>query len=204
VGVPRRCQSLVECRHGASIWRHGASITPGHRALTAAAGSGRWGSWRRAWRRSISAPSVRPRPPRRCGPRCARAAGRPADMIRVRVEIVGSQKCGIVGESQPVLIMINPIIFARARSQRPGPPAAGRPRWLRPAHLWIWIGRGATGRHGGASVAAGQWLCARACQLCLGLRFFTAVSISVQPAVKKRPAPGKKRPAPDGGAVRWL
>jgi hypothetical protein len=27
---------------------------------------------------------------------------------------MGSQKCRIVGESQPVLVMINPIIFTRA------------------------------------------------------------------------------------------
>jgi hypothetical protein len=35
----------------------------------------------------------------------------------VRVEIMGSQKCGIVGKSQPVLIMINPIIFTRTRTR---------------------------------------------------------------------------------------
>ena len=36
--------------------------------------------------------------------------------LRVRVEIMGSQKCGIVGKSQSVLIMINPIIiFTRTR-----------------------------------------------------------------------------------------
>jgi hypothetical protein len=29
---------------------------------------------------------------------------------------MGSQKCGIVGKSQPVLVMTNPIIFTRARS----------------------------------------------------------------------------------------
>jgi hypothetical protein len=38
--------------------------------------------------------------------------------IRVRVEIMGSQKCGIVGESQPVLMMINPIIFTRTRTDQ--------------------------------------------------------------------------------------
>jgi hypothetical protein len=36
-------------------------------------------------------------------------------VIRVRVEIMGSQKCRIVGKSQPVLIAIDPIIFARTR-----------------------------------------------------------------------------------------
>jgi hypothetical protein len=36
-------------------------------------------------------------------------------ILRVRVEIMGSQKCGIVGKSQSVLIMISPIIFTRAR-----------------------------------------------------------------------------------------
>eukprot|EP01047_Picozoa_sp_COSAG01_P020020 COSAG01_NODE_1131_length_11572_cov_84.273337_8_plen_166_part_00 len=35
--------------------------------------------------------------------------------VRVRVEIMGSQKCRIVGKSQPVLIMISPIIFTRTR-----------------------------------------------------------------------------------------
>jgi hypothetical protein len=35
--------------------------------------------------------------------------------VRVRVEIMGSPKCGRVGKSQPVLIMIHPIIFTRTR-----------------------------------------------------------------------------------------
>jgi hypothetical protein len=39
----------------------------------------------------------------------------PAQRIRVRVEIMGSQKCRIVGKSQPVLVMIDPIIFTRTR-----------------------------------------------------------------------------------------
>jgi hypothetical protein len=40
--------------------------------------------------------------------------------LRVRVEIMGSQKCRIVGKSQSVLIMTNPIIFTRTRrSSRP-------------------------------------------------------------------------------------
>jgi hypothetical protein len=41
--------------------------------------------------------------------------------LRVRVEIMGSQTCGIVEKVQPVLIMINPIIFTRTRTlaQRP-------------------------------------------------------------------------------------
>jgi hypothetical protein len=34
----------------------------------------------------------------------------------VRVEILGSQKCRIVGKSQPVVITINPIIFTRTRT----------------------------------------------------------------------------------------
>jgi hypothetical protein len=33
----------------------------------------------------------------------------------VRVEIMGSQKCGIVGKYQSVLIMINLILFTRTR-----------------------------------------------------------------------------------------
>jgi hypothetical protein len=35
--------------------------------------------------------------------------------VRVRVEIMGSQKCRIVGKSQSVLIMIDPITFTRTR-----------------------------------------------------------------------------------------
>jgi hypothetical protein len=35
--------------------------------------------------------------------------------VRVRVEIMGSQNSGIVGKYQPVLIMINPMIFTRTR-----------------------------------------------------------------------------------------
>eukprot|EP01049_Picozoa_sp_SAG25_P016296 SAG25_NODE_3675_length_1003_cov_1.250000_1_plen_148_part_10 len=38
------------------------------------------------------------------------------EWLRVRVEIMGSQKCRIVGKSQSVLMMINPIIFTRPRS----------------------------------------------------------------------------------------
>jgi hypothetical protein len=36
--------------------------------------------------------------------------------IRVRVEILGSQTCRVVGKSQPFLMMINPIIFTRTRT----------------------------------------------------------------------------------------
>jgi|EP01049_Picozoa_sp_SAG25_P006970 hypothetical protein len=53
-------------------------------------------------------------------------AGRPAvrhtrryDM-RVRVEIMGSHNCRIVGKSQPVLVMINPMIFPRTRRTSAG------------------------------------------------------------------------------------
>jgi hypothetical protein len=37
-------------------------------------------------------------------------------LVRVRVEIMGSQKCGIVEKSQSALIMINPVIFTRTRN----------------------------------------------------------------------------------------
>jgi hypothetical protein len=37
--------------------------------------------------------------------------------LRVRVEIMGSQKCGIVGKSQSVLMMINPMISTRTRTR---------------------------------------------------------------------------------------
>jgi hypothetical protein len=36
-------------------------------------------------------------------------------VVRVRVEIMGSQTCGNVGKSQWVLVMINPIISTRTR-----------------------------------------------------------------------------------------
>eukprot|EP01047_Picozoa_sp_COSAG01_P070653 COSAG01_NODE_10770_length_2083_cov_171.070060_2_plen_89_part_00 len=36
-------------------------------------------------------------------------------ILRVRVEIMGSQKCRIVGKSQSFLFMIDPIISTRAR-----------------------------------------------------------------------------------------
>jgi hypothetical protein len=36
-------------------------------------------------------------------------------VVRVRVEMMGSPKCRIVGKSQPVHIMINPIISTRTR-----------------------------------------------------------------------------------------
>ena len=40
--------------------------------------------------------------------------------IGVRVEILGWQKCGIVGKSQRLLMMIDPVIFTRTRT--PGHP----------------------------------------------------------------------------------
>jgi hypothetical protein len=36
--------------------------------------------------------------------------------VRVRVEIMGSHNCGIVGKSQLVLMMIDPMISTRTRS----------------------------------------------------------------------------------------
>ena len=42
--------------------------------------------------------------------------------LRVRVEIMGSHKCGTVGESQPVLTMINPNISTRTRIDAPCMP----------------------------------------------------------------------------------
>jgi hypothetical protein len=38
-----------------------------------------------------------------------------SSFIRVRVEMTGSPKCGTIGKSQSVLMMINPIIFTRTR-----------------------------------------------------------------------------------------
>jgi hypothetical protein len=40
-------------------------------------------------------------------------------VLRVRVEIMGSQKCRTVGESQSVLIMIDPIISTCTRTTMP-------------------------------------------------------------------------------------
>jgi hypothetical protein len=45
---------------------------------------------------------------------------RAATQLRVRVEIVGLGKYEHVGESQSVLILINPIIFTRTRMRRQG------------------------------------------------------------------------------------
>jgi hypothetical protein len=53
-----------------------------------------------------------PSPPAAAGPL---PRGWTVAEIRVRVEIMGSQRCRIVGKSQSVLIMINPIIFTRTR-----------------------------------------------------------------------------------------
>jgi hypothetical protein len=50
---------------------------------------------------------------------------KPRHTLRVRVEIMGSKKCRIVGESQPVLIMINPMIFTRTREGRGLPHGSG-------------------------------------------------------------------------------
>jgi hypothetical protein len=44
------------------------------------------------------------------------AAAAAAAAARVRVEIMGSQQCGIVGKSQPGLVMIDPVNFTRARA----------------------------------------------------------------------------------------
>jgi hypothetical protein len=53
------------------------------------------------------------------------------------VEIMGAQKCGIVGGSQPALMMIYPIIFTRTRSADSAPPrlaAVLGGRMGRPSH----------------------------------------------------------------------
>jgi|EP01047_Picozoa_sp_COSAG01_P062549 hypothetical protein len=50
--------------------------------------------------------------------------------LRVRVELMGSQKCRIVGKSQSVLTMSNPIISTRTRMR---PEASER------ARLFQWI-----------------------------------------------------------------
>jgi hypothetical protein len=48
--------------------------------------------------------------------RSAAWAGRVGPFLRVRVELMGSHKCRIVGKSQPVLVVINPIISTRTRN----------------------------------------------------------------------------------------
>jgi hypothetical protein len=67
---------------------------------------------RRVWMAgaAVSCRSCEAPPPRYANGRAL------AVFLRVGVEIMGSQKCGIVGESQPVLIMINPMIFTRTRT----------------------------------------------------------------------------------------
>jgi hypothetical protein len=49
--------------------------------------------------------------------RAGRQAGSPGVGVRVRVVIRGSQQRKLVGESQPVLMMSNPMIFVRTRSK---------------------------------------------------------------------------------------
>jgi hypothetical protein len=41
---------------------------------------------------------------------------RVSGIIRVQGEMMGSQKCGIVGKSQPVLVTINPMISTCTRT----------------------------------------------------------------------------------------
>jgi hypothetical protein len=53
-----------------------------------------------------------------------RAQGRAAHVLRVRVEIIGSPKCGIVGKSQPALVITDPMISTRTRTLRESAPAA--------------------------------------------------------------------------------
>eukprot|EP01047_Picozoa_sp_COSAG01_P048294 COSAG01_NODE_4692_length_4808_cov_9.520493_7_plen_84_part_00 len=55
----------------------------------------------------------------------------------MRVEIMGSQKCRIVGKSQSVLLMINPMIFTRTRGRRMG--AAGFTVTGRVVHAQSWL-----------------------------------------------------------------
>jgi hypothetical protein len=52
-------------------------------------------------------------------PRWPLANGYTGGWLRVRAEIMGSQKCGIGGKSQSVLIRIHPIIFTRSRRAVP-------------------------------------------------------------------------------------
>eukprot|EP01047_Picozoa_sp_COSAG01_P030998 COSAG01_NODE_2182_length_8212_cov_7.046838_2_plen_172_part_00 len=56
--------------------------------------------------------------PRTCLAAKLCVTARPEPPVRVRVEIMGSQNCRIVGKSQSVLMMINPIIFTRTRKYR--------------------------------------------------------------------------------------
>jgi hypothetical protein len=50
--------------------------------------------------------------------------------LRVRVEIMGSQPCRIVRKSQPVLMMINPMISTRTRTRIQNLRSQGACRWL--------------------------------------------------------------------------
>jgi hypothetical protein len=71
-----------------------------------------------------------------------------ARAVRVRVEIMGSQNCGIVGKSQSVLIMTNPIIFTRT------PIAGGGGRCCHPA-VWGALSEAAAPMHTGAGFFGG-------------------------------------------------
>eukprot|EP01047_Picozoa_sp_COSAG01_P007663 COSAG01_NODE_293_length_19376_cov_41.772060_15_plen_150_part_00 len=64
------------------------------------------------------APSYKKKVPR------AQADCESDQLIRVRVEIMGSQKCGIVGKSQSLLIMNDPMISTRTRTLPASSPRA--------------------------------------------------------------------------------
>jgi hypothetical protein len=91
----------------------------GHRRrhlVAAAAAAGTWGGrskrcgFPRQRRQLAYIPRAHPPPP--------------CTSLRVRMEIMGSHICRIVGESQSVLVMIDPIIFTRTRIIMPRTEAA--------------------------------------------------------------------------------
>jgi hypothetical protein len=63
------------------------------------------------------------------------------DSVRVRVEIMGSQNCRIVGKSQPFLIVIHPITFTRTRN-RPFWDAGAHLQQLKLNGLWVTLPNG--------------------------------------------------------------
>jgi hypothetical protein len=68
----------------------------------------------------------------------SRSSCTPARAVRVQVEMMGSQPCEIVGKSQPVLTIINPIILTRLRMSMGFRVGLGG--------VWCGVGGGGVGR----------------------------------------------------------
>jgi hypothetical protein len=126
VGGPTPAGPRTSCGHN-SVGTVVGAVEVGQQGLRIGRGGSEGSGSRRAGRgKAARGCAPTPRTPR---PRGSHAPPRQAAPARVRVEIMGSQKCGIVGKSQPVLMMIDPIIFTHTRGGGAGARARGR--WVR-------------------------------------------------------------------------